>query len=768
MPITSEGHLKRVAFVGNYLPRRCGIATFTTDLCEAVSTGASCLAVPVNDRPEGYDYPSPVQFTIDQNDLASYHRAAQYININNVNTVSLQHEYGIYGGPAGSHVLALLEQLRTPVVTTLHTVQRDPKPVYKHVLEQLAALSDRVVVMSRHGEQFLQDIYQVPADKIDFIPHGIPDFPFVDPNFYKDKFAVEGKRVLISFGLLSQFKGLEYVVQALPEINRHVSDVVFLIVGATHPALLQEEGEAYRLSLQRLARDLGVEEQVIFHNRFVESQELVEFIGAADVYITPYLNEDQITSGTLAWAVGAGKAVISTPYWYAQELLADQHGLLVPFKDHEAIAEAAVRLLGNEAEYHAMRKRAYLSGRNMTWANVGHQYLESFNRARAQRTAQPRAAVTLMSRKRSQEELPHVRLRHLQRLTDDTGVLRRAQFNVPDYDQGYTTDDNARALILAVRLEELGEMEDTQIEDLVIRYLSFLSHAFNADTGRFRNLLAYEQRCWLDEAGSEDSHGRALWALGEVAGRSEYAGAQELAGQLFSKALPAALRLRSPRAWTYALLGLQEYLRWFTGDRAAREARKKLADQLIDLYRKNRSDDWPWFEDRLTYSNARLPHALLITGETLSGSEMTSIALESLAWLAQLQRADASHFLPIGSRGFYVRGGERARFDQQPVEAHATVSACLSAFRITGQTTWYQEAERAFEWFLGRNDLGLPLVDPRTGACHDGLLPGRVNVNQGAESTLSYLMSLAEMRLARLTIDATRTPARKPHAPPAA
>ncbi|UCG33508.1 MAG: glycosyltransferase family 4 protein [Phycisphaerales bacterium] len=760
-----DGLLNRVAFVGNYLPRRCGIATFTTDLCEAVSAEANCLVVPVNDRPEGYDYPPIVRFTIDQHDLSTYHRAAQFININNVDTVSLQHEFGIFGGAAGGHILALLEQLRTPVVTTVHTVLRDPLPEFRKVFEQLMQMSDRVIVMSHRGQEFLRDVYGVPEEKTDFIPHGIPDFPFFDPSFYKDQFDAAGKRVLLTFGLLHRNKGLEHAIRALPPIVERVPNVLYFIVGATHPGTLREEGEAYRLELQRLARDLGIEEYVVFHNRFVETRELIEFMGVADAYMTPYLMEDQITSGTLAWAVGAGKAVISTPYWYAQELLAEDRGVQVPFESHEAIAEAAISLLTDDARFNTMRKQAYLYGRDMTWANVGRAYLESFAKAHAQRAAAPRPTLTLMSRKRQREELPLMRLRHLRRLTDETGILQHALFSVPDYDKGYSTDDNARALILMVHLEELGEATEIDIEDMAIRYLSFLLYAFNPGAGRFRNCLTHEQRRWLEDVGSEDSHGRALWALGEVAGRSEYAGAQELAGQLFSKALPAALELSSPRGWAFTLLGIHRYLQWFTGDRDALKARDELTDRLVKLYGQIRRDDWRWFEDSLTYSNARLPHALLVTGDALRNDDMIHMALESLEWLAQTQHPDGNHFVPIGTNGFYRRGGDRARFDQQPVEAHATVSACLKAFRTTGEEKWYQQAERAFEWFLGRNDLGLPLIDARTGACHDGLHPDRVNANQGAESTLSYLMSLAEMRLARQTVLPTRSETRHAEEP---
>ncbi len=748
----SQGNsdLKRIAFIGNYLPRQCGIATFTTDLCEAFAEQypeTHCFAVPVNDIEEGYPYPPRVRFELAENDLTSYRRAADFLNINNVDLVCLQHEYGIYGGPAGSHILALLRELRMPVVTTLHTILREPDPLQRRVLEELARLSDRLIVMSRRSEEFLQEIYGVPEEKIDFIPHGIPDVPFVDPNFYKDQFGVEGKLVLLTFGLLSPNKGIENVIKALPAILAEHPNVVYIVLGATHPHIKRQEGETYRLALQRLARAEGVEGSVIFHNRFVSLEELVEFIGATDIYITPYLNREQIVSGTLAYTVGAGKAVISTPYWYAEELLAEDRGLLVPFNDPEAIAEQVLYLLDNEPERHAMRKRAYLYGREMIWPKVAQAYMESFHRAREERIRSPRPAFVARTLDKQLGELPLLKLDHLRRLTDDTGMLQHAIFCVPNYDEGYTTDDNARALIVTALLEELGEGKGAEIQRLASRYLAFLWHAFNPDTGRFRNFLSYDRR-WLEEVGSEDSHGRALWSLGTVVARSHNQGLRGLAGQLFSRVLPAVLEFQHPRPWAFALLGIHEYLRRFAGDRAALNAREVLGERLLELYHAHSTKDWPWFEDRLTYCNAKLPHALLVCGKGMSRDDMIDIGLRTLQWLADIQRADKGHFMPIGNQGFYPKDGEKARFDQQPIEAHAMVSACLEAFRLTGDEQWRKEAQRAFDWFLGHNDLGLPLYDPTTGGCRDGLHPDRVNQNQGAESTLAFLMSLLEMRLA--------------------
>jgi len=743
----------RIAFIGNYLPRQCGIATFTTDLCEAVAAehpGTTCIALPVNDIEAGYAYPSRVRFELAEKDIDSYRRAADFLNINSVDVVSLQFEYGIFGGRAGSHILALLRELRMPIVTTLHTILREPDAHERRVLEEVAALSDRLVVMSERGATFLREIYRIPPHKIDLIAHGIPDLPFVDPGFHKDLFGVEGKIVLLSFGLLSANKGIENVIAALPAILAKHPNVVYFIVGATHPHVKQHDGETYRLSLQRLAQAKGVEGQVIFYNQFVTLEELVEFIGAADIYITPYQNPAQIVSGTLAYTLGAGKAVISTPYWYAEEMLADERGVLVPFRDPPALAAAVTDLLDNEATRHAMRKRAYMFGREMIWPQVARRYLESFARARAEKRNFTPSVFAVKPLDKRPAELPPLKLDHLRRMTDDTGMLQHALFTLPNYREGYTVDDNARALMVSVLADELGHSEASEI---VSRYLAFICYAFNSETKRFRNFMDY-QRNWLEASGSDDSHGRTLWALGTLLGRSNTPGLQSMAGRLFEQALPAILRTTSPRAWAFALIGIHEYLRRYDGDRRASQVREELAGRLLTLYQANRSDEWCWFEESLSYCNAALPHAFLMCGQSIPNSTMNDAALESLTWLADIQRdkTNGGHFVPIGSNGFYQRGGERARFDQQPVEAQAMVSACLEAHRITGDKNWYKEARRAFDWFLGRNDLNLPIYDPTTGGCRDGLHPDRPNENQGAESSLAFLQAVLELRLAENTL----------------
>ena len=742
----------RVAVIGNYLPRQCGIATFTTDLCAAISSEygtTRLLALPVNDTEQGYDYPDRVRWSLAQDDVKSYRDAAAFLNFNNIDMVCLQHEYGIFGGPAGSHILHLLRGLKMPVVTTLHTVLREPNPDQLMVMQEIAELSDRLIVMSQLSSQFLQEIFKVPGSKIDLVPHGVPDLPFLDPNFYKDRFAVEGKAVLLTFGLLSPNKGIENVIQALPQILSQHKNVAYIVAGATHPHILRREGDKYRASLQALAKELGVESQVIFYDRFATPEEMAAFIGAADIYITPYRYEEQVVSGTLAYALGAGKAIISTPYWHAIELLDDRRGSLVPFQNPDAIANKTIELLNTPAIRHAMRKRAYLFARDMVWQKVAQGYMKSFTRVRGDRMENPRVQFSARATVKVLDKLPELKLNHLKALTDDTGLLQHAIFTIPNRAEGYTTDDNARGLIFTVLLAQFGKercaQEESGASDFSSRYLSFLEYAFNPANGRFRNFLAYDRR-WNEAAGSEDSHGRALWSLGTVLSRSDNEALKSAAGRLFEFSLPKAIELYSPRAGAYMLLGIQEYLNAYPGDRDAQKVRSVLGHRLLAMYESISRANWKWFENVVAYGNARLPQAMLVVGSACSDDRMISGGLESLDWLLKAQPCEINHhFVPIGSQGFYHQDGEKARFDQQPIEASGAVSACLEAFRITGDSHWHDEAWSAFNWFLGDNDLQLPLYDSATGGCRDGLHPERANQNQGAESTLSFLMALLEM-----------------------
>ena len=748
--------LKRVAFIGNYLPRQCGIATFTTDLSDAFSEqfpDIDNMVIAMNDVPEGYPYPEQVRYELRENSLFDYERAANFLNQHAVDAISLQHEYGIFGGKWGKYILTLLRNVNAPVVTTLHTVLEKPTQEQLDVMREIARLSNRLVVMSEHSRRDLMKVYGAPGHKIDFIPHGIHDVPFVDPGFHKDKFGAEGRTVLMTFGLLSRNKGLEYVIEALPAVVAKHPDLLYLVLGATHPHVVAYEGESYREELQARVRELGLQDNVLFCDEFVTLKDLKEYIGAANIYVTPYLDPEQVVSGTLAYTVGAGKAVISTPYRYAKELLADGRGVLVPFRDSQAIADKILALLENEAEANAMRKRAYKYGRNMIWPAVAQQYRESFDRARRDHLTEHHLMTVSTHLETLAHEAPALKLDHVERMTDGTGMYQHAVYSVPNYNEGYTTDDNARALIVAVQLEESNSVSKTEaeqpalarVQELGHRYLAFLWHAFNAETGRFRNFMGYDRR-WLEETGSEDSHGRSLWALGTVLSRSRREGLQGTSVRLFDAALPAVTGFSSPRAWAFTLLGIERYLRRYPGDRAVLTVQATLIQKLKDLYRANRTADWPWFEDSVTYCNPILPQVLLQYGLTNKDQEAIRIGLESLEWLVRLQQSDQGWIMPIGNQGFYTRGGPIPYFDQQPVEVHALVSACLDAYRVTRDLKWHNNASQAFEWFLGRNALGVSVYDKVTGGCRDGLHIDRLNENQGAESTLAFVQSLLELR----------------------
>jgi glycosyltransferase involved in cell wall biosynthesis len=736
-----------IAFIGNFLPRQCGIATFTTDLLHAVADaapGSVCYAVAMNDVHEGYAYAPQVRFEVNDKRLAEYYLAADFLNANHVEVVSLQHEFGIFGGTSGRYILELLRHLRMPVVTTLHTVVSRPEPEQKAVIHELGHLSERLVVMSHKAQAILQAEYELPAEKVVMIPHGIPDLPFIDPSFYKDQFAVEGRRVILTFGLLSPDKGLEYMIEALPTVLQHYPDTVYMIVGVTHPHIKRDHGERYRQSLQQLAHTHGVEKHLIFHNRFVDLQELGELLSVADLYVTPYLKKEQITSGTLAYALGTGKATLSTPYWYAEEMLADGRGRLVPFRDAKALAAQVIDLFDHEVERHALRKRAYTYCRNMIWKEVACRYVEVLTEvAQAQRQCAKPALVTQPWGRSA--PMPLIKLDHLRRLTDDVGILQHANYVVPNRLHGYCTDDNARALI-AVMLAQRVLPESGELLELGYRYLSFVAHAFDERTTRFRNFMGYDRR-WLEDVGSEDSHGRALWSLGVTVALAPVGELSEVALDLFEQALPVVKQFSHPRAWAYTQMGLHAYLQRFRGDRNVKHIQQQLAQQLFDLYQHHATEDWPWIADTLTYANARVAHALLLSGDDLRHEEMIASGLRMLAWLIRIQTGDQGYFTPIGNQGWYPRHGVKARFDQQPIEVQSTIEACLTAYKMTREKQWSLVANRCLEWFLGRNDAHTPLYDEVTGGCRDGVTGRGMNRNQGAESTLSWLLSLLHMSI---------------------
>lgn len=747
--------IQRIAVVGNHLPRRCGIATFTTDLTDALSavrTGTECIVVAMNDPGRTYDYPPRVRFHITERAASTYRSAADYLNMSEVGVVSLQHEYGVFGGRAGALLLDFVRDLRMPLVTTLHTIVAEPSDAQRVVLDEVVALSERVIVMSANGKELLTRVHGVDPRRIDVIPHGIHEVPRGQTS--KSLLGLDQDDVILTFGLLSRDKGIEYVIDALPAILARRPKATYVVVGVTHPHVKESAGEEYRLMLEARAKRLGVAGSIVFHDRFVEQSELLQFLSAADIYVTPYLNRDQITSGTLAYAVGAGKAVVSTPYRYAVELLDGGRGLLVPMKDAGAIAREVLGVLEDEQKRRGLEERAAAFGRTMKWPVVARAYLMSFEQARL--SYEKRRGVAFraktLARRSAAAALPEVDLTHVAVLTDDTGILQHAAFNVPRRSEGYCLDDNARALLLTTMLEDhaLAAAPVRTVRGFASRYLAFVEHAYDQDRGRFRNFLTYA-RDWVDAPSSEDCHGRALWALGTVVARSRDDGMKMLARRLWHEALAATTSFTSPRAWAYTILGIDEYLSADPDDNGVRRTMTQLAARLVSLHGDAATVDWPWFEDRLTYCNARLPHALLVAGRRLDDDAMVACATKALRWLCGVQQqreGSPRAFAPIGSNGFWVRGRARASFDQQPVEAGATVSACLEAHRRTRDGAWLGRAQQAFDWFLGANELDRPLYDSRTGGCRDGLHADRLNENQGAESTLSFLLALVEMHAA--------------------
>ncbi|HOE97342.1 MAG TPA: glycosyltransferase family 4 protein [Candidatus Sumerlaeota bacterium] len=729
-----------IAMIGTYVPRQCGIATFTKDLRDAVAEGnVETAVISLDDRPEGYDYTEEVRFQIRANRLQDYRLAADMLNINQIDVAILQHEYGIFGGPAGRHVLELAAGLRMPLITTLHTVLREPSREQHFVISELARLSDRLVVMSELARNMLREVYQVAAEKVAVIPHGIPDVPFVDPAFFKDQYGLEGRDVLLTFGLLSSGKGIEIAIQAMPRIVREHPETAYVVLGATHPHILKREGNAYLHSLQRLAARLGVAEHVVFHNRYVTLEELCGYMGAADIYLSPYLNKAQIVSGTLAYAMGMGKAVVSTPYWYAEELLSEGRGRLVPFGDPEGLADAVNELLEDPVQRHTMRKRAYLEGRSMVWKEVGRGYVQLANEVIEERHREPRPIFSLSSARSPLRGIPEINIDHLRILTDDTGILQHAVYTVPDRFHGYCTDDNARALIAALKYYALSQ--DCTALGLAGIYMGFLYHAYNAETKRFRNFMSYDRR-WSEDVGSEDVHGRVVWALGQTVALAPNEGVLSFATRLFNVALESLPEFQSPRAWAFALIGILSYLDRFPGDAVARRIRAELSGRLLQLFKNNATADWPWCEDVVTYDNAKLPHALIASGHWGQEEELLETGLGALEWLVNQQVTEDGRISIIGNQGGLERGGARARFDQQPIDAMALIEACAEAYRCTNRPVWLARARQCFSWFLGNNETEAMLFDPATGGCRDGLHAHGPNLNQGAESTLAWLMSL--------------------------
>ena len=737
----------RVGFVGTYPPRQCGVGTFTHDLATGVAQlygetpgqGEIAQVVALTNIPGGYAYGREVCFEIHHQHAIDYRQAADYLNLSRVEVVSLQHEFGIYGGEDGDYILNLLSNLKKPVVATLHTVLAEPTPGQLRTLKSIGEHSILVVAQAQKGVEMLTDIYGVPREKILMIHHGAPDVPFLDPAIYKNQIDAAGRRVILTFGLLSPKKGIETVIEALASIVPEFPDVVYIVVGATHPEVRHRYGEAYRLSLERLAKEKGLARHIVFHNRFITHEQLIEFLIATDIFVTPYPTKEQSVSGTLAYAMACGKVIVSTPYWYAEEMLADGRGCLVPFRDVGALADCLRDLLSDEMKRSLLRAGAYQFGRQMIWREVARSYIKAFEQARQEYGAWA-SCLRIREQVSQPLALPEINLSHLRTLTDDTGILQHAVFGIPDRYHGYGPDDNARAVVIAVMNWKL--FQDESLLPLLYTYLSFLSHALNRENGHIRNLMSYDRR-WLEEVGSEDSHGRTLWALGITVAYPPTDSILALAARMFEESVRSCTSFTSPRAWAYIILGCLAYLQRFSGHQEARHAATLLAERLFDLFQANGSEDWPWCEDTVTYDNARLPQALIGASEWLGHNDMRTRGLHSLEWLLQIQtHPHEGHLSLIGNQGWFPRGGEKAPFDQQPLDAATLIDACYEAYLATLEERWRRSMSTCFDWFLGKNDVHEAVYDFRTGGCNDGLHSAGVNQNQGAESTLAWLMAL--------------------------
>ena len=733
----AKGLGKKVAFISSFLPRKCGIATFTSDLIKNAALAArgefEPLVVAIRSNNDE-KYNDPVKFEIRQDVKSDYISAADYINFSHVDVVSVQHEFGLFGGDAGSYLSLLLNRLKAPIVTTLHTVLNDPGPAYHRSLVHVCNVSCKVITMNERGKDMLQDIYDVSGKKVLLIPHGIPDLAFVDNNYYKHKFGMEGRRTILTFGLLSKNKGIEVMLKAMPTIIKAVPSALYIVLGMTHPSVLKYDGESYRFSLQKMVKELGLQDNVIFHNRFVSDEELHNFLCAADIYVTPYLNREQLTSGTLSFAVGTGKAVVSTPYWAAMELLAKGQGKLVRFGDWKHTAEAIVEILQDDSRFYSLRRKAYDYGRSRTWPKIGQTYWKLFS-SKLQPT-RITAAMPSVTETISSFEVPEPSLTHLKKMTDHTGLYQHAKFTVPNREYGYCTDDNARAVIAMTKY--YAQYPEPQALELLDTYLSFIIHSQNND-GSVKNFMNFD-RTWLKKEPVNDALGRVLWAFGTVMAKIPSPPYLPTIKDCFDKSVKH-IKKQYPRGLAYSILGMSDYLKQFPGASDIKRQLTKAADKLIALYEKNNHPDWRWFEDKLTYDNAVLPCALFVAGLALGDKKYFDVAKKSSEFLLE-NTFGGDHFSFVGCKGWYEYGGTKAEFDQQPIEAASTIIMLRAAYDATGNSRFLTLQRKTFDWFLGENDLNIPLYDFRTKGCNDALTPGGVNVNQGAESTLCFLLSL--------------------------
>jgi len=731
----------KIAYISSYPPRECGIATFNHNLLRAIGFNKNAVSeesfvVAMNDADsiDEYEYPKEVKYVIRQENQKDYIRAADYINTSLADACILEHEYGIYGGESGVYILPLIARLQKPLITIFHTILKDPNHMQLTVLREIAKYSSRVVVMSHRAVGFLTSIYGIPYHKIQLIEHGVPDLEPKENNPVKNSIAFKGKKVLFTFGLISRNKGLETVIEALPAIVEKNPDVMYVILGTTHPGVIRNSGEEYRDSLKRLAKNLNVEDNLTFINKFVSEEELHDYLTACDMYITPYLNEAQITSGTLSYAVGAGAAVVSTPYWHAQELLSDQRGKLFDFKKSAELAEIVNELFADESKLKELKANAFEYGLHLRWPSTGDVFVDVLNEAIDKYLSEKETGGKPII---DPDIMPAFNLAHIQRLTDDTGIVQNAKYGIPNLKEGYCVDDNARALILTILAYQQNKSKVAL--DLLPIYLSYIQY-MQCDNGNFRNFLSF-RREYLDEVGTEDSFGRTIWSLGYLINNAPNNSYREFAKELFLRSVPHFKDLKHLRGLGNTIIGLTHFIKAHPNDEHIKDQLDKLAEPLKAAYRKNKQGHWHWFEEKMTYDNAILPLALMSYYEISKDQEAYDIAFESMEYLTQ-KTLIGGYLNPVGNDGWLFRdGGDMAIYDQQAIETMAMVLMYFKAYEITHDKTYIKQMYVSYQWFLGENILRIPLFDHETKGCADGLQTYGINRNQGAESTLAYWIS---------------------------
>jgi glycosyltransferase involved in cell wall biosynthesis len=733
----------RIAYISTYPPRECGIATFNQNLMRAVNAnfperdslveGGFVVALNDSESLQEYEYPEEVKYVIRQNHQKDYIRAASFINTSDTDVCILEHEFGIYGGESGIYILPLLNRLEKPLISILHTILKDPSYVQRIIIREIAEQSSKIIVMSQRAVEFLTTIYEVPLEKIQIIEHGVPDVEASKRNPVKSLSQFKNKRVLLTFGLISRNKGLETVIKALPKIVARNPDVMYVILGNTHPGVLKNSGEEYRDHLKSLAQQLNVSKHLSFINQFVEEEDLVNYLSAAEIYVTPYLNEAQITSGTLSYAVGAGAAVVSTPYWHATELLADNRGRLFDFKNADALAAIVNEFLENDQVLSNLKENAYEYGLHLRWPVIGAEYIRVAQESCARHDFSDKILKNSIV---DPEIMPKFSLTHVLRLTDDTGIVQHAKYGIPNLKEGYCLDDNARALIMALMAYQRNKSKEAF--ELLPVYLSYI-HYMQTEDGNFRNFLSFDRR-YLDEVGSEDSFGRTIWSLGYLISCAASNSYREFALELFHRSFRHFKALSHLRGMANTIIGIAYYLQVFPGDEGMANELVRLTQPLIEAYENNQSEDWQWFEEKMTYDNAILPLALLHSCEITGNEKVKYVAMKTMAFLDELTLSNG-YLSPVGNDGWYYRGGTFPIFDQQAIETMAMVLMHFQAYRIFHKPQYIEKLFLSYRWFLGENTLRAPLYDHETKGCCDGLLPRGINRNQGAESTLAYLIS---------------------------